>query len=697
MTRFLLWLVFVLSFQAGSSQWLSSWIEIEPTLASASLRAGNVSLCDGSRAQLSIAVRGGAGPWRVEVLRDGTVFALVTLEPRPMQLFPAIFAKQDSERASASTTIDISVAGSYRLNRVCDLHYCNGTVTNASFDLSFNTPPTAAITPQHTLICATGSGGSMTPSAGSPPLPRLRLAGTPPLVITLTLVGDPTTTVAMRYNTEGEHDLPPLPSGGLWALTNVSDARGCPADTLSLPLSATVGVALMPEASLVRRSGEVCGDESADLEISLQQGAPPWSFTLQTPKGRVSIDNMTRSSYTFKAKDKGNYSLVSVRDARCSGRTPTGTGAAAVAVGVTHLAQVSGMLTPGNESTCEGTFRNLTGEVRGTPPFSVEIWRSGAFFRRVLVNGTKFSFAVDAPGVYTLRSVTDSRYCTAAGKGAVTLSQLPLPAVAAVHAVQCEGSPVRVAVRGTPPFRVSYGVTGERSEETVTARTCVPLPADASQRAKMLPAGEDASAWCAMELFGEARARPGLYTVASIQDGSCAARMLASVRVAAKPTMTLHAVVSDVCDGAAARLEVRLSGGEGAWQARVRYPDGQVKTIDAEKPSAAWDVSLEGDYTLVSGFRAECEAEVGASSSVSVRHFEAPKAVLSGDVIACAGQPAEIAVKVTGGQWPYLVGLLLNGRPFRKEPLLVTRPDGALSVAVTEQGTYTLQSVRDAR
>jgi hypothetical protein len=41
-----------------------------------------VSLCDGGNATLLVTVRGGAGPWRVEVLRDGKMFSLITLEAR---------------------------------------------------------------------------------------------------------------------------------------------------------------------------------------------------------------------------------------------------------------------------------------------------------------------------------------------------------------------------------------------------------------------------------------------------------------------------------------------------------------------------------------------------------------------------------------------------------------------------------------
>ena len=63
-------------------QWLSTWIEVEPTLPSASLRGGNFTVCDGGYAQLAVAVRGGVGPWRVELLRDGKMFSLVTLESR---------------------------------------------------------------------------------------------------------------------------------------------------------------------------------------------------------------------------------------------------------------------------------------------------------------------------------------------------------------------------------------------------------------------------------------------------------------------------------------------------------------------------------------------------------------------------------------------------------------------------------------
>lgn len=87
-------------------QWLSTWIEIEPTLPSASLRPGNLSLCDGSNASLSVSVRGGAGPWRVELLRDGKTFALITLESRcyPVSALPHMHAASQQHACHRSIT-----------------------------------------------------------------------------------------------------------------------------------------------------------------------------------------------------------------------------------------------------------------------------------------------------------------------------------------------------------------------------------------------------------------------------------------------------------------------------------------------------------------------------------------------------------------------------------------------------------------
>jgi len=665
-------------------QWLSSWIEVEPTQPSASLRRGNMSLCDGENATLYVSVRGGAGPWRVEVRRDGKMFTLLTLEARPMQLFPAIFAKQDSD-ASASQMISTALPGSYTLSRVCDCHYCNGSVSNATFNVSFNTPPLARIVPVHTELCM--DGASPRPPAGIA-YPRVHLSGVPPFHVTFSLVGH-VTTVGMRYNQPGVHDLPAFPSRGLWAVTNVSDSRGCPPDYLSLPIGATVSVSQSPEASLLLRSGEVCGDQRPDIEVRLLRGSAPWSFTLQTPSGKESIDNVTRSSYLYRAEKPGEYRLESIRDASCTGKASAG--ASSVAVELKHLPTVSAVMHERSERTCQGSFRNISGFVQGTPPWSLEVWKDDTFYRRVLHEqaGGNFSFAVDAPGTYRVRAVTDGRYCSADGTGAVTVEQLPLPELAPISQTACEGDTVELAVKGTPPLKVHVTASNSAKDLIFTADSCV-------------PAAGHGKGWCSIKLFSKGEAAAGLYTVTGVEDSTCFSRTQRSLQVLAKPAITMRSVIGDVCGGSMARLEVEIAGGTLPWHAQVRYPDGEVRKIESDKAASAWDVSSPGEYKLVGGEAGKCGAHIGgmdgaAEQVVHVRHFPAPSANISGGVMSCVGQSAEVQVQVEGGQWPYSVVLLHNGLHARKEPLLVTRSDGLLAVPVSEPGEYTLASVKDAR
>lgn len=215
--------------------------------------------------------------------------------------------------------------------------------------------------------------------------------------------------LTVRYNEQGFHDLPELPARGMWSVTNVSDSHSCPPDLPSLSMGATVSVSQSPQALLLLRSGEVCGDQRADLEVRLVRGIPPWSFTLMTPNGMVTINNVMRSSYLFRADHAGNYSVASVTDGWCTGNG--GPSDQSIGVALKHLPTVSAHMLENDQKTCQGTFRNITGAITGTPPWSLEIWRDDLFFRRVLHEkaAENFSFPVDSPGTYTIRSVTDGR------------------------------------------------------------------------------------------------------------------------------------------------------------------------------------------------------------------------------------------------------------------------------------------------
>ena len=608
-----------------------------------------------------------------------------------MQLFPAIFTVQDSD-ASARAKIEVSLAGTYRLNRVCDLHFCNGTIANTIFTVSLHTPPSAQLVPQHAQLCSSGTS-IFTPEAKASP--QIRLAGTPPFIVSFSLVGDCSTSMTVRYNSEGLHRLPAFRHRGLWALTNISDSHACAPDVVSLPMFGTVAISRSPEATLFLRSGKVCGNEAAELEVRLVHGTPPWFLKLSTPRGMIEVKNVTSRSFSYKAQHAGNYSIASVGDENCGDVGGSADVPVAAPVVVTHLARVAATINGGEESTCEGIFRNVTGTVTGTPPFSLELWRSGRYFRRIQVEkGNTFSFAVDSAGNYTVHSVTDGSYCSASGDGSFSITQLALPSVAQLNTSVCEGDGVAIAVRGTPPLRVSYSITGQAGEESVTANECIPVAVEGAKKNEK---------WCKVVMFGAGQSRPGLYTLTGIQDGLCSARVKTSFRVPSRPAISLRSVISDVCDGGAARLELHVSGGiPGAlWSASVRYPSGEVRELKSDRTSLAWDVAESGDFVLEKARSGECPADVvategGGDAMVTVRKFDAPTASVSGEITSCPGAQSEIVIEASGGQWPYSVSLLHNGRLVLKDAL-VTRSDGVLTVPVREPGQYTLQSVRDAR
>ncbi len=117
-----------------------------------------------------------------------------------------------------------------------------------------------------------------------------------------------------------------------------------------LPVRTTVAVAHLPEVSLYMRSGEVCGDEYVDLEIRLTGGIVPWSFVLTTPNGTlVNVDDISRSSYVYRAVEAGLYEVVKIKDSVCEGVAAK----ASAKVEVRHWPKVDGWLHDSEERTCQ--------------------------------------------------------------------------------------------------------------------------------------------------------------------------------------------------------------------------------------------------------------------------------------------------------------------------------------------------------
>lgn len=66
------------------------------------------------------------------------------------------------------------------------------------------------------------------------------------------------------------------------------------------------------------------------------------------------------------------------------------------------------------------------------------------------------------------------RYCSAVGKGAVTVEQLPVPVLGPIKETVCEGDQYALAVKGTPPFRVHVTSASNLRDIILTEKVTIP-------------------------------------------------------------------------------------------------------------------------------------------------------------------------------------------------------------------------------
>ncbi|EKX47111.1 hypothetical protein GUITHDRAFT_137719 [Guillardia theta CCMP2712] len=710
-----LWLLLLALLAAcpGVSSW-PSWIEIhvEHTSASAKLRPGNVTICDGGTAKLAVSVQGGTGPWKagyvllgrdtrmtpmqVTILRDSKYFDSLLINP-------AAFSW--SSTTLATETVETSLPGKYTLGRVCDAHFCNGTVSTAPFVVSVASPPTARIL---------HSGPICLPLVKSFTEKLLELQGVPPFQVELALVGTDKT-VSVKYPSAGKHVLPNdlLLHRGLWGIVQLSDNSGCAAEMESVTWVSTLAVQQVPTGSLSIRS-DVCGNEDAQLDVKLDVGVPPWSFSLLYPNGTIlKAANLTRRTFSISVENVGSYSLVSLNDSVCSNASMQ---AQNKNVQVSAKGEIlTGRILNRTIQTCPGVFHAVSGEVQGKGPWSIVIHRNGEFWRRIehhrddsgseKSGRSNFTFQVEVAGNYSLYSVTDARSCTVRGGGLVQVVLMPAPTLTMtttckqdVASMECAREADRLDVCVGEEVSVRANLTGD-GVITIASPSW-------NETKKVKVAAQNKSGWVVhqVDLSRSVEFSTGQYTITSITDRTCSRTLSYPLLVHPRPVFSLRGGVTDVCSSTGqASLEVRESSGYGGrWTAHILQPSGKVMMLNSTKPTAQMLVKEPGVYTLVDVEAGGCKPVVeqgvdGKPKTVAVSLFESPKASISGGGSKCSagGAALDVKIHVQGGQRPYKVQLAFNGKP--QQDSKVTSPDGVLVLPVSKEGTYTISHVRDAR
>ncbi|NEN22868.1 gliding motility-associated C-terminal domain-containing protein [Cryomorpha ignava] len=305
----------------GSCTSLSNAVQVVMNpLPTASITGGSI-VCVGEAVDLEITFTGGA-PYDFVYKIDG--------------------ATQGSNTIPTGNTFTLTVSqpGNYTLESVSNT--CTGTVSGSAIVQNYETP-TATLSGEPTVCEGSGDG------------PQVALTGNGPWNLVYTIDGveqPPVTTNFVTYTI-------PVETDGNYALVSVEGSY-C-SGTVSGSQNVTILDA--PTASITG-GGTVCAGDSATFDVSLS-GISPW--TVQYTVDGVPQNPLTgiTSGYSFESSVDGDYVLVSVTDANCSGEVLASQ--AALIVNPLPTAEV----TTNKSSVCIGEELQLGIDLEGVPPYSV--------------------------------------------------------------------------------------------------------------------------------------------------------------------------------------------------------------------------------------------------------------------------------------------------------------------------------------
>jgi len=401
---------------------------------------------------------------------------------------------------------------------------------------------------------------------------------------------------------------------GTYTLTKVQDAN-C---TGSANGTATVSYHANPKASIANNAAICVGNESASVKVSFV-GKSPFNFTLNTPAGAQTINNITANPYTYTASQAGNYTITSLADANC----------AAIANDLTGTAIISPYTGPAAQNVklqCDNSNKYyITLDVVGGDANSLSIsGANGTFTGNTWTSEYINSFSI------TNLSLTDGKNCNPVVLTGLTKGCL-CPATAVLSGGQnlCEDGSKGLAtinLNGTSPWTLAYNVDGGQPV-SVTATTNPFLLNNISNS--------------------------GTYTLISVQDNKCLGGASGSAVYKFNPLPT--AVTNGggtVCEGNAF-TPVTFNFTGSAPFAFDYSNNGTVTSASTTTTSYTIPSPTSGKYLVT---RVKDANGCSASSMKGVANllvYDKPVATLTGNADICAGKDATVNVNFSKGKAPY--------------------------------------------
>ena len=290
--------------------------------------SGGATVCPGETVDLIVNFTG-EGPWDFTYAIDGEI--------------------QNSPNYSASDVFTLSGTqpGIYTIETVSD-NNCSGTVSGQATIGNYETP-TASISGNPQVCEGSGDG------------PQVSFTGNGPWTFVYTIDGEaqePITTSSPQYSISAE-------TSGTYALQSLEG--GYCTGTVSGSLDVTI---LDAPTATITGGGTVCAGDSAVFNVELT-GQAPW--TVQYTVDGVPQNPLTNltGDYTFQSAIDGDYVIVNVTDANCSGEVL----ASQASLNVKPIPTAD--LASSTNSVCIGQEVDITIDLEGTPPYNMTYVMNG--------------------------------------------------------------------------------------------------------------------------------------------------------------------------------------------------------------------------------------------------------------------------------------------------------------------------------
>ncbi|HPO61758.1 MAG TPA: choice-of-anchor Q domain-containing protein [Candidatus Kapabacteria bacterium] len=441
------------------------------------------------------------------------------------------------------------------------------------------------------------------------------------------------------------------PTGTTTYTVSITDDCG---NTASGTGEAEITVHPLPTAS-ISGTNEICIGETADLTVILT-GEAPWSLTFSDDPLNP-ITGIETSPYTREVSPviTTNYTVTNVTDGNSCENI--GTGVAEITVNPLPTAAISG-----NSTICYGTSADITVNLTGTAPFTIE-FADGFIASNVNTLSYQRSVSPTETTGYSIVSVIDFNGCENTGTGTATITVRPLPeAVLSGDASICYGANTDLTVDliGTAPFTIEFedGFIAENVNDNPYIRNVNPLTTTT-------------------------------YTLVNVTDGcglSTTGTGSATIEVGDLPTATISGSTS-ICDGMEADLTVDLTGTP-PWS--ITFSDN-VTIDDIQTSPYIRTVSpiITTVYTIID-VTDGCNNSVEGTGSATITINPLPTAEISGDATICFGESTVLNVVMTGNG-PFtlefsdgFVAEDINSFTYQRE------------VSPTETTIYTITAIIDA-